>query len=313
MRVQLLSNALAFILGLSIGGFALGQKPVGPTGPQDSGLSESSALSTARETNAQRISSSAAEAPSLIKESQAKRSSGDAATLTELKAGPMSEPERLQVLTARWSELENQVRTLTERFEGLERRITGRSDDGTSEPGSALTVVGARTGEDRRAALVAAGVPEAQAQDVVWRQSEQDLERLELRDQAIREGWFRSERYFEELQALNDGGVNLREEIGEQAYDSYLFQAGANNRITVTSIIPGSAAELSGMLPGDIIESYAGDSVYSFSDLRAATTEGTRGEEVLVKIRRGDALIETWVARGPVGVTLEPTSVAPEG
>ena len=88
-----------------------------------------------------------------------------------------------------------------------------------------------------------------------------DLERLELRDQAIREGWFRSERYFDELQALQGQNVKLRDEIGDQAYDSYLYQVGANNRVTVTSIIPGSAAELAGIQSGDVVEAYEAGTV----------------------------------------------------
>ena len=143
------------------------------------------------------------------------------------------------------------------------------------------------------------------------KQSELELDRLELRDQAIREGWYGTDRYSEELRELNRDAIDLRAEIGERLYDEYLFQTGEFNRVKVTSVIQGSAAEQSGLLPGDIIESYGDEYIYDYSDLRSATADGVRGETVPVLIRRGDHLFEAEIARGPMGVRLEPLNVPP--
>jgi membrane-associated protease RseP (regulator of RpoE activity) len=168
-----------------------------------------------------------------------------------------------------------------------------------------------KTADERRDVLVAAGVTASLADDIVWRESRIELERLNLRDQASREGWMGSDRYREALNALSEDGGSLREEIGDSAWDRYLYLTGEDNRVAVSSVIPGSAAEAAGLQPGDLIESYAGGQPFGYNDLRQATTEGEKGELVAVRIRRGDRLIDAWVPRGPLGVRLGMTRAEP--
>lgn len=149
------------------------------------------------------------------------------------------------------------------------------------------------------------------AEDIVWREGRIELDRLNLRDQASREGWMGSDRYREALNAMSEEGSSLREEIGDSAWDRYLYLTGEDNRVAVSSVIPGSAAEAAGLQPGDLIESYAGGQPFGYNDLRQATIEGEKGELVAVRIRRRDRLIDAWVPRGPLGVRLGMTRAEP--
>lgn len=209
--------------------------------------------------------------------------------------------------------LETQVTDLRVRLASVEQALnrvlsasaaTARAIDETRPPAP-------RTAEERRGALVAAGVEPGLAEDLVLKEAQRSLERLSLRDQAIREGWVGNAQYREELARINADARSLREEIGDDTYDRYLYATGADNRVKVDSVIPGSAAEIAGLQAGDLIESYADERLFDFSELRSKTTEGEYGEQVPVQVRRAGRVIETWVPRGPLGVTLNSARVGP--
>jgi len=159
--------------------------------------------------------------------------------------------------------------------------------------------------------MVQAGLAEDVAAEIIRRQGQQSLDRLNLRDVAAREGWLATERYREELRRIEEDSVDLRQELGDEVYDRYLFAAGEDNRVRVDGIIPGSVGEIAGLQPGDLIESYAGEPVLTFADLRDATSGGERGELVQVRVRRGEQIFDTWVSRGPLGVQLESARAEP--
>lgn len=313
MRRELLTTSFTFLAGLAVGSYATEQY----ISPSNAGTELRAPQTTSADPTGEKTQTPA-EAKELNHEVAAagavQDTSDDEPTLVEL--GPMTDSEQIQVLNARWANLDGQVNRLLQRIDTLERRVASAQsvqDDAEAEDDDSETeVLPTDTPERRRVALVSAGVPSADADEIVWRQSQQDIQRLELRDQAVREGWFRSDRYYEELSTLSQDGLNLRTEIGTEAYDRYLFQTGTSNRVRINAVIEGSAADQTGLLPGDIIESYGGERIFDFSDLRDATTEGTRDESVEVIVRRGDSLIETLMARGPIGVSLEGTAVSPE-
>ena len=228
----------------------------------------------------------------------------------EVEIGPMGIDEQIQVLNARWAALDSQIDRLMRRIDGLEGRLPdapfGR--DGASPKQDALPT---DTPDQQHFALVSAGVPAKVADDLVWRQSQLEIERLELRDQAVREGWFRTDRYFDELKMLNGASIDLKTEVGYAAYDRYLYETGEFNRVRIESVIPGSVAEASGLLPGDVVESYDGRRIFDFTELRNATTDGARDEPVPVIVRRDGSVIATTLARGPIGVRLTPAAVPP--
>jgi hypothetical protein len=209
--------------------------------------------------------------------------------------------------------LEEQVTDLRVRLASVEQRLAGVLSATTTATRdvAAMRPEPPRTASERRGALVAAGVDAALAEDLVLREAQRSLEQLSLRDQAIREGWLGTEQYREELSRINADVRSLREEIGDDIYDRYLYATGEDNRVKVETVIPGSAAEIAGLQAGDLIESYADQRLFDFSELRNKTTEGEYGEQVAVQVRRAGRVVETWVPRGPLGVTLNSARVEP--
>jgi C-terminal processing protease CtpA/Prc len=217
----------------------------------------------------------------------------------------------------RWARLEAEMVRLNQRVAALEQ-VKGPADRPSIIAGSISRETNAEepatppTEESRRSILVEAGVPEDTAEDIVRRQSEQALARLELRDQATREGWLGSDQYRQSLRELNAEAPDLRGEIDLYAYDRYLYATGEPNRVAVTSVIEGSAAQEAGLLPGDVILSYADERVFGWSDLNSGTTAGERGELVPVEVQREGTLIQAWLPRGPMGIRLESVSLDPD-
>ena len=159
--------------------------------------------------------------------------------------------------------------------------------------------------------LVAAGIDYTSAQALEARQNQYQLARLELVDQAEREGWRDSEQFSERLSDLDDQRPDLRTELGDDAYDRYLFEAGRSNRVSIASIIPGSEAELAGVQVGDTVFSYANARVFTTGELQRATREGDRGELITLQVDRQGQSVFIEVARGPLGVTLNPEQQSP--
>lgn len=159
-------------------------------------------------------------------------------------------------------------------------------------------------GQDRIDTLVSAGIDLQSAQAVQARQDQYQLARLELFDQAEREGWTDTEQFSDRLAQLNEQRPDLRDELGDDAYDRYLFEAGRSNRVVVASIIPGSEAEIAGLQPGDIVISYANERVFATRDLQSATRAGVRGEPVAISVDRQGQPLFFDIPRGPLGVTL---------
>jgi hypothetical protein len=217
---------------------------------------------------------------------------------------------RLDEISAGWTRTEDEVMRLRHRVADLEQRLAAvqarvGSADNDRPPRLSATPDGQRT------AMVKAGLAEHVAAELIRRQGQQSLDRLNLRDIAAREGWLGTDRYREELARIDADAVELREEMGDEVYDRYLFAAGEDNRVRVDGIIPGSVGEMAGLQPGDLIESYAGEPVLTFSDLREATSEGERGELVQVHVRRGGQIFDAWLARGPLGVQLDSARTEP--
>jgi len=164
---------------------------------------------------------------------------------------------------------------------------------------------------DVRASLAAVGVDPQSIEDIGQRRDRFELARLELIDQATREGWRDSDQFETRLNELQSTEPDLRAELGEEAYDRYLFERGGPNRVAISSIIGGSAAEFAGLAPGDAILSYAGERIFRRSDLQAATRTGARGESVQLSVQRGADIFAVETTRGPLGVSLVSRRVAP--
>jgi hypothetical protein len=217
---------------------------------------------------------------------------------------------RLDQVSTGWNRVQEDLTQLRRRVGELEQRLAAVQAAPGPAGSPARTRLGA-TGEGQRTALVKAGWSEEDAAALVQRQGQRSLERLDLRDLAQREGWLGTDRYREEVARLDAEAVPLREELGDAAYDRYLYATGEDNRVRVDSIIPGSVAELAGLQPGDLIESYAGQALFGYADLRDATAGGERGEIVQVQVQRNGRTLDINLSRGPLGVQLDSARAEP--
>jgi hypothetical protein len=93
----------------------------------------------------------------------------------------------------------------------------------------------------------------------------------------------------------------LRESIGDDAYDRYLYANGRSNRVKLHRVRPGSAAEQARLSPGDVVLSYDDKRVFSFSDLNQLSYEGEPGEPVVLKVKGQDGIVsQIVIPRGPM-------------
>jgi hypothetical protein len=217
---------------------------------------------------------------------------------------------QLGELTLRLSELEqNQEQML---YEDL-----GQADN---KPETLITPAAApeperkkprKTGTLTMQTLLEAGIDRTQAEYILRLQGELDLKRLELRDQAIRDGTLGSKEYANAMRELNKNSPQLRDEFGDDIYDRYLYAMGKHNRVVVASVIPGSAADQAGIREGDMILRYGDGRVFTWPELRKATTEGYRGEYVTLNVQRDQQFLSMLVPRGPLGVRMRSSSSLP--
>ena len=159
--------------------------------------------------------------------------------------------------------------------------------------------------------LIKAGIDTFSAEEIVRKQNKSALRRLELRDNAIREGYIGTNKFREEIKKIRAEEISIRDEIDAASYDKYLFYTGRPNRIRVASVIQGSVAEAGGIQEGDRVLRYENRPIYNTGDLRSSTIEGTRGEIINLTIQRRNTLITMSVPRGPLGIRLESISVNP--
>ena len=159
--------------------------------------------------------------------------------------------------------------------------------------------------------LASSGFTPQQFEDLRRREEGAQMQQIELNDRAIREGWVNSPRYFEEINRLTSGADSIRRELGDDAYDRYLYASGSSNRIAVGNVIATSPAEQAGFQAGDVIRSYGGERVFSSAQLVNLRSAGNLGKSVVVEIIRDGELMQITMPRGPMGVQTRPDRVDP--
>lgn len=137
------------------------------------------------------------------------------------------------------------------------------------------------------------------------------MDRLYLRDQAVREGWLGTPRYRNELKAMNAKQQDPRADLSPDDYERYLYAMGRPNRIVVSSVLTGSPASDAGLQSGDAILSYDGARTFSPSEIRRETTNGSPGATVPVEVLRDGQRIIIYLPRGPMGVNMGSVSTKP--
>lgn len=159
-------------------------------------------------------------------------------------------------------------------------------------------------------ALIEGGMDSVQASQLKTFFEQLEMDRLYLRDQAARESWDRV-RLRDEFRQLGDKEESLRDQLGESAYDAYLYASGQSNRVAVTSVLASAQAGQAGIEAGDHILRYDNQRVYSWRDLRTATTSGDITDVVEVEVDRDGETLQFYLARGPLGIRMNSLSVAP--
>ncbi|WP_089719543.1 PDZ domain-containing protein [Candidatus Entotheonella palauensis] len=217
-----------------------------------------------------------------------------------LQARILQLTQQVETASAARQQLQDELGLVKETIQSLEERL----DELTETEDEPQRPVAARSRLNDAETLIAAGFDPDDAEYLVDRWGQQQMDLLYLRDQAIREGWLDTPRYEQAVRDLRGGDGSIRDELGPDAYDRFLFATGRANRVVLNSIIDSSPAQVIGLQPGDTILSYDGSRIFSFRDLRAATTTGDPGAPVVIEIVRDGQRLELEIDRGPIGVTL---------
>lgn len=219
--------------------------------------------------------------------------------------------DRQTIEDARLSTMENDISALKQQIQKLLHEIE-KIKSGNETDSAAVSASARRTtttpANNRRIFsyenLVNAGIEPGMAEDIARRKSALELKRLELQDRATRDGYIDSQRYYDELADINNQEISLRDELGDNLFDEYLFKNKQNNRIRVVDVITGSAAEQAGIRKNDIILSYDNKRMFAWDELKSMTSEGERGEYVAVGIYRNGEFYNYSVPRGPLGIQM---------
>ncbi|WP_455203237.1 PDZ domain-containing protein [Kaarinaea lacus] len=211
-------------------------------------------------------------------------------------------------------ELETQLGDLFDRVETL----TNSADTANTETATSTTISTqnrrqgvTRPGWINKQALLDAGLDESEANRIREIYENVEMEKLYLRDRAIREGYIGDQRYRSERDQLNARLDALREELSEPAYDAYLFATGRPNRVVVQSSLRTSPAREAGVKTGDNIIRYDNMRIWTWADLRDATTKCQTNSVVEVTLERKGQEHRVFVPCGPLGVRLDNMSKQP--
>ncbi len=190
--------------------------------------------------------------------------------------------------------------------EELERLSTGNAvPESATEIDNAAQIASLTRGnvrgrndlEYRAARLVAGGFTEGEADWIVRRESELQMESLQARYDADRNGT--PQDYFQNRQAT---AMALREELGDADYERYLASNGRSTRVAISTVLESSPAQMAGLQIGDEIINYDGRRVFSMADLNRETLQGVAGQNVVVDFMRDGIQMQVVIARGPVGI-----------
>lgn len=185
-----------------------------------------------------------------------------------------------RVLTEQLQQLKSELQDLKQNLRvRVEEAFQEDNGSGGRESGTSV----AQTTEER---LAAAGFNRQQLEAIDRLQAEAQMAQIELDDRARREGWINTPRYVQESRNLATGGTVIRDALGDELYDRYLFANGLPNRVAVGSTIERSPARNAGFQSGDLVLSYGGEKVYSAQQLVNLRSSGESGELVIVEILR---------------------------
>jgi hypothetical protein len=219
-------------------------------------------------------------------------------------------------------------RILAEQLDGLQSDMTDLRQNlrarveeafAAGASGRVSSNEGRNTSQERRSQadqaiserMAAAGFSPQQIESLRQRQGALQMRQIEIDDRARREGWVNTPQYYEEVNNLMNGSDVIRQDLGDDAYDRYLYASGRPNRISVSSVIETSPARQAGFQPGDVILSYGGERVFSSQQLVNLRSAGASGMPVAVDVVRNGEPIQITMPRGPMGIQTQSDLVDP--
>lgn len=152
--------------------------------------------------------------------------------------------------------------------------------------------------DGRKERLIEAGFQPGQADLIVQRESELQMQALQERYDAQRDGT-----PYDYSQSRYGSDSVLRAELGDAEFERYLDANGRSTNISVSNVIESSPAQRAGLQVGDQIVRYDGARVFSMSDLTNQTMQGDAGVNIVVGIVRDGIPMQVVVPRGPVGIS----------
>ena len=208
--------------------------------------------------------------------------------------------------------LETQLRALQNRVEELEYgRDTETSSEVAAESENPNTEKSASQVRSSVQTLIEAGISDEQAAWIQERLDDIELQQLYLRDRATREGWLNKPRYHKQRREIQNAITELRDEVGDDAYDRLLYALGRANRVVVRDVMQNSPAAQYGLQGGDRIIEYESQRIFSSNELSTLVTEGSAGVMTLVRVERDGEIHDVYLPRGPLGIRMTAARVAP--
>lgn len=146
--------------------------------------------------------------------------------------------------------------------------------------------------------LVEAGFPPDQAEWIVQREAELQMERLQARYEAMRGN--EDQAFFGQRFSQDSA---LRAELGDADYERYLSANGRSTSVGIGNVVSNSPAQRAGIQPGDEILRYDGERVFSMMDVAGRIMQTEAEGNVVVDIVRDGIPMQLVLPRGPLGVT----------
>ncbi len=235
-------------------------------------------------------------------ETAVRQSSEDFSKLQQLLD---KETNARRLLEDKLERLSREVAVLSEKFQ-LARDGSGQITE-IGEQANDLKLTNTWFNEQ---ALIDSGMSSSQADELKSFFEQQEMDRMVLRDQSIREKWDR-QKYLDEIQKLAEQEDTRLNQLDKTALEAYLYASGQPNRVKVTSVLASSQAGTAGIQPGDYIIRYNNERIFSGFELRAATSSGEINESIPVEVERNGEILEFYLTRGPLGIRMNSVSVAP--
>jgi hypothetical protein len=136
-----------------------------------------------------------------------------------------------------------------------------------------------------------------------------ELDKLYLADQAAREGHAGKSGQRGAMKTLQE---SFRSDIGEEGYDAYLYATGQTNRVIASEVLQDSPAMIAGLERGDVLLRYESEPIYRPRELQLASRQGTQDDVVRIQVLRGGRILTFTLARGPLGIRMEASRMAPK-